>query len=58
MKFPKNKPKPLLVRIVLRDGTEFTMVSESRNIDETIFRFRELGYQNDQIEYIYKINFD
>lgn len=58
MKFPKNKPKSLLVCIVLRDGTELIMVSETHNIDETIFRFRQLGYQEDQIEYIYKVNFD
>ena len=59
MRFPKEPPKELLVRIVYTDGTEEIVTSPFKNVDKTKFYFRQVGFYNEKkIETIFKYNFD
>ena len=55
---PKPKQHKLLVKVIFVDGTYEIFESPSRDIDSTIWLFRQLGYNARNVERIEKCNFD
>lgn len=56
---PKPNRKKLYLKINYSDGTYEIIESPSKNIDETIWLFRQLGFRKFRlIERIEKYNFD